>query len=173
LQNIVLRNVVTHFSQLHFFLVFRPLRNIFPAHLLMYIANFLFIRKIKHFATNWWDRFLKYVSVVQIYGTFENRSKQFSWFSIQNRHCTSTKTNLKNLFLQFLGTSFSFILKQIPPLSVLPCTGKIFRAKSSVFRTICSITSQLWEMIGSIFYHMLVMLLFRSPEIFIDIRCTV
>ncbi len=132
-----------------------------------------FIRNIKHFATNCRDRFLKYVSVVEIYGTFENRSKQFSRFSIQNRHCTSTKTNLKNLFLQFLGTRFSFILKQISPLSVLPCMEKMFRAQSPIFRTICWITSQLWEMIGSIFYHMLVMLLFRSPEIFINIRCTV
>ncbi len=72
----LLRNVVTDFSQLHFFLVFRLLRNIFTVHLLMFIDNF-FIRKIKHFATNWWDRFLKYISIVQIYGTLETAGNSF------------------------------------------------------------------------------------------------
>jgi hypothetical protein len=107
------------------------------------ILLIFFIRKIKNFATNCWNRFLKYVSDVQIHETLGNYSKQFSPFSVQNSHYTSTKTNIKNLFQQFVGTNFSFILKQISPLSGLPCTGKMFRAKSPVFRTKYCITSQL------------------------------
>ncbi len=46
-QHELLRNVVTRFSQLHFSLVFRPFRNIFPAHLSMHIADFFLFERAK------------------------------------------------------------------------------------------------------------------------------
>ena len=168
-----LRNVVTRFSQLHFFLVFWSWRNIFLIHLSMYITDFFFIRKIKHFSINWWDRFLKYISVVQIYENLGKSSKQFLRFSVWNGHYISTKTNFKKLFQQFLDKIFFFILKQSSTFSMPPCVGKMFRAKSPIFMSKLSITHLLSKMVGSIFYQMLVTLAFLFPEIFIGICCAV
>jgi hypothetical protein len=136
----LLRNVVIRFSRLRFFLVYWPLRYIFPNHLLMDFSDFFFIRKIKLFFTNCWNKFLNYASVVQIYENLGNSSKQFSRFSVWNDHYISTKANFKNLFQQFVDTSFSFILKQFSQLSELPCTRKMYRAESPVFGAKFSIT---------------------------------
>ena len=138
-----LRNIVTRFSQLHFFLVFWSLRNISPIHRSMHITDFFFIRKIKLFSINCRDRFLKYVSVIEIYENLWKSSKQFSRFSDWNGHYILTKTNFKNLFRQFLDKRFIFILKQSSTFSMLPGIGKMFRAKSPVFNTKFCIISQL------------------------------
>ncbi len=128
----LLCNVVTHFSS------FLTITEHFPSPPLNVYYWFFFIRRFKHFSINCWeDRFLKYVSVVQIYENLGKSSKQFLRFSVWNGHYTSTKTNFKKLFQQFLDKRFFFILKQVSPLSMLSCMGKMFRAKSPVFRTIC------------------------------------
>ena len=51
--------------------------------------------------------------------------------------------------------------------------GKMFRTKSSVLMNKWSITSQLSKMIGSNFYHMLVILTFLFSAIFIKFGCTI
>ena len=135
-----LSNVATRFSQLHFFVVFRPLRNIFPIHRSKHIIDFFFIRKIKHFSINCRDRFLKYASIVQIYENLWKSPKQFSRFSIWNSHYSSTRMNFKKLFLQFLDKRFFLILKQSSTFSMLSDIGKMFRARSPVFRSKLSIT---------------------------------
>jgi len=56
---------------------------------------------------------------------------------------------------------------------MLPLTGKMFRAKSPVFIIEFGITSKLLEMIGSKFYHILVMPLSLFQESFIKIGYTV
>jgi len=135
----LLRNVVTRFSQLHFFLIFWPLRNIFLVHLSVYITEFFFIRKIIHFSINCGDRFLKYVSVLQIYENLGNSSKQFLRFLVWNVHYSSMKTNFKKLFRQFLDKRFFFILRQSSTFFMPPCIGKMFRAKSPIFMSKLSI----------------------------------
>ena len=139
----------------------------------MHVTDFVFIRKIKLFSINCRDKFLKYVSVIEIYENLWKSSKQFSRFSNWNGHYTSAKTNFKKLFQQFLDKRFVFILKQSSTFSVLPRLWKMFRAKSPVFVSKLSITSQLSKLIGSNFYQMLVTLAFIFPEIFIEISCTV
>ena len=71
------RNIVTRFSQLHFFRIFCRLRNIFPDHHSMDFTDFFFIRKIKHFSRNCRNRFLKYVFDVEIYENLRKSSKEF------------------------------------------------------------------------------------------------
>ena len=139
-QRELFRNIVTRFSQIHFFRIFWRLRNIFPDHHSMDFTNFFFVRKIKHFSRNCRNRFLKYVFDVEIYENLRKSSRQFSWFSDWNGHYIWTKTNFKNLFLQFLDKTFFFILTQSSTFSVLPFIGKMFRAKSPVFMSKLSIT---------------------------------
>ena len=50
---------------------------------------------------------------------------------------------------------------------------KMFRTKSSVLMSKWSITSQLSKMIGSNLYHILVILTFLFPAIFIKFGCTI
>ena len=51
--------------------------------------------------------------------------------------------------------------------------GKMFHTKSSVLMSKWSITSQLSKMIGSNFYHMLVILTFLFPVTFIKFGCII
>ena len=133
----LLCNVVTRFSQLYCFLT---VTEHFPDSSLKAYYWFFFIRKIKHFSINCRDRFLKYVPIVQIYENLWKSPKQFSRFLVWNGHYSSTKMNSRKLFLQFLDKRFFLILKQSSTFSMLSGIGKMFRARSPVFRSKLSIT---------------------------------
>ena len=104
---------------------------------------FFFNRKIKVFFTNFWNRFLKYGSITQIYETFWTCLNTFSRFSISNRYYTSRKTNFKKLFQQFLDKRFFFILKQSLTFLMLLGIWKMFRGKSLAFKTKFRINSSI------------------------------
>ena len=171
--SVLLHNVLTRFSQFQFFVTLLPLRNIFPAHLSMYITILFFNRKIKVFFTNCWNRFLKYGSITQIYETFWKCLNTSSRFSISNHYYTSRKTNFKKLFQQFLDKRFFFILKQSLTFLMVLGIWKMFRGKSPVFKTKFRRIPQLQEMVGSNFFYTLVWQLFIVPEVLNETSFTV
>ena len=62
-RSILLLSVLTRFSQLQVFVALLPLRNIFPAHLSMYITILSFYSKFESFLYKLSEQIFKYTSI--------------------------------------------------------------------------------------------------------------